>query len=240
MHRSALVATAALALGTACGISIDFEGAGVRGSGVSGTAHRSVAPFDRIEVGGDLDVEIDVGSDTRVTLTGDDNLLPIVETEVRGGTLHVRPEEKISPRVGISVTITTPSLEAASIGGSGDIRIRGVRSEAFEAGVHGSGSMNAAGAFGDLVAAVSGSGELKMTGTAETVDAGVSGSGEIDLLAVQARAARVHVSGSGDATVHAVESLDARVSGSGGVRYAGAPSVRSHVSGSGRVRPTSR
>lgn len=237
---SSLVPVVALTLATACGVSIDLDGAGVRGSGVSETERRSVEAFDRVDVGGNIDVEIEVGPATGVTLTGDDNLLPIVETEVREGTLHLRPREEVDPRAGMRATITTPSLEAASIGGSGEVRIRGVRADAFDAGVRGSGSMVADGSFGDLTVEVSGSGELALSGSADRVDALVTGSGEIDLVEVRARTAHVRVTGSGDASIHATDSVDARVSGSGEVRYAGDPAVWSHVSGSGKVRPSSR
>lgn len=239
MHRALFVVAAIFAVTTACGVSIDLDGAGVRGSGDRATTRRSVEPFDRIEIGGNVDADVTVGGATAVTIAGDDNLLPLVETFVRRGTLHVRPSEKLRPRAGISVTIATPSLEAVSVGGSGDVRVRRVRSRAFEAGVHGSASLVADGAFGDLTAGVSGSGRMALSGSAERVDARVSGSGDVDLLALRARSARVRVSGSGGVAVEATESLDAEVSGSGHVRYAGGPSVRSHVSGSGSVRPTS-
>lgn len=224
---------------SACGISIDLDGARVRGSGVSDTARRAVGAFDRIEIGGAFDVVVEIGPATSVEISGDDNLVPLVETRVVGSTLKVRTEERIDPRAGLTVTVTTPALEAVSVGGSGDVRVRGVEAPAFEAGVHGSAELAVDGDFGDLTADVSGSGELTMTGTADDVRAGVSGSGEIDLLGVRARSARVRVSGSGDVSVFVSESLDAEVSGSGDVRYAGSPSVRSHVSGSGSVRRTS-
>lgn len=234
-----LVALSAAVL-SACGITIDLDGARVRGSGISATDRRSVGAFDRVEIGGNFDVDVEVGPTRSIVVTGDDNLVPLVETRVQGTTLKIRSTESIGPRAGMTVSVTTPTLEAVSVGGSGSVAVRGVDADGFDAGVHGSAEMSIDGDYGDLTADVSGSGELTMTGTADEVRAGVSGSGEIDLLDVRARTARVHVSGSGDVDVNVTESLDAEVSGSGDVRYAGGPSVRSHVSGSGSVRPASR
>jgi hypothetical protein len=52
-----------------------------------------------------------------------------------------------------------------------------------------------------------------------------------------ANAVRLSISGSGDAMVKAITSLDAEVSGSGTIRYAGKPQVNSQISGSGSVSP---
>lgn len=232
-----LAALALAAAPTACGFSIDLDTAKVRGSGVSATDRRSVGAFDRIDVSGNFDVVVQVGSPVSVVLTGDDNLLPLVETTVQGSTLKIRPTERIGPRAGMTVNVTTPTLDGIDVGGSGDVTVHGVRSRSFRAGVHGSAGMVVDGAFGDLGADVSGSGSLRMSGTAERIRAGVSGSGEIDLVEVPARTARVRVSGSGDIALRVSDSLDADVSGSGDVLYDGRPRVRSHVSGSGTVRP---
>lgn len=232
--RIFLVPLAALAM-AAC-ISFDFDGNAVRGSGASATDDRALATFDRIEVGGAFDVDVRVGGSPGAVVTGDDNLVPLVETEVRGRTLHIRSDRRLRPTAGLRVEVTAPALDALAVSGASEVSATGVRSSAFQASVSGSGELVADGAFGELSCSVSGSGELTLRGSAETVDASVSGSGEIDLLSVPARKVAVTVSGSGDVGVHATERLEARVSGSGDVRYRGTPAVETKVSGSGSVR----
>ena len=207
MLRALLPVLIAAPVAVACGISVDWDGPVVAGSGVRTNVTRSVATFDRVDVGGEYDVVIRVGAAPSVILEGDDNLLPLIRTEVRG--VHS--------------------------GGSSDIAIRDVLSEAFEASVSGSSDLTANGDFGDLSASISGSGEIHMTGTADLIDGHVTGSGEMDLLEVRARSARVDVSGSGGVTVEVSDRLDAKVSGSGHVRYRGQPAVQADVSGSGAV-----
>lgn len=218
-----------------CGISVDWDGPAVAGSGVRTSVTRSVATFDRVDVGGEYDVVIRVGAAPSIDLEGDDNLLPLIRTEVRGGTLHVEADEDMRSREPIRITIGVATLNAVHSGGSSDIAIRDVRSAAFAASVSGSSELVADGTFGDLTAEISGSGEIHMRGTADEVDGRVTGSGELDLLEVRARSARVDVSGSGGATVQVSERLDAEVSGSGDVRYRGQPAVTADVSGSGAV-----
>jgi hypothetical protein len=232
--RLFLVSLAALSM-AAC-FSIDFDGAAVRGSGTSATDERALTTFDRIEIAGAFDVDVRVGGSPRAVVTGDDNLVPLVETEVRGRTLHVRSTRNLRPSAGLRVEVTAPALDALAVSGSAAVSASGVRSPAFRASVAGSGELVADGAFGELTCSVSGSGELVLRGSAETVDASVSGSGEVDLLSTPARSVVVTVSGSGNAGVHATERLEARISGSGDVRYRGTPAVESTVSGSGSIR----
>jgi hypothetical protein len=220
---------------TACGVSINLDGPSVAGSGVVTTETRTVPAFERVDVGGEYDVVVRVGATRSVVIAGDDNLLPLIRTEVREGTLHIESEEDLRPRDGIRIEIGIESLRGIHSGGSSDVAVRDVRSPAFDASVSGSSELSADGAFGDLSASISGSGEIHMDGTANAIDGQVSGSGELDLLEVRARSARVEVSGSGGATVNVSERLDAHVSGSGDVRYAGRPAVNADVSGSGSV-----
>ena len=218
-----------------CGISVDWDGPAVAGSGVRTSVNRTVRAFDRVDVGGAYDVVIRVGAAPSVVLEGDDNLLPLIRTEVEGGVLHIESEEDLHSREPIRIAIGVTTLNGIHSAGSSDVAVRDVRSEAFDASVSGSSELAANGAFGDLSASISGSGEIHMTGTADRVDGDISGSGELDLLEVRARSARIDVSGSGGATVQVSERLDAKVSGSGDVRYRGQPIVQADVSGSGDV-----
>ena len=63
----------------------------------------------------------------------------------------------------------------------------------------------------------------------------MSGSAECNAAALTAKRATVSVSGSGDVTVNASETLDAKVSGSGSVHYLGSPKLTKAVSGSGSI-----
>ena len=215
-----------------CGLSF---GPVVAGSGNVTSQNRSVPAFDRINIGGEYEVLVRVGAGRSVVLEGDDNLLPLIRTEVRNGTLHIESDEDLDPRGEIRIDIGVETLNAIHSGGSSDVAVRDVHSSAFDVGVSGSSEVVANGEFGDLSASISGSGEIHMNGTADAIDGDVSGSGELDLLQVRARSARIDVSGSGDATVQVSDRLDASVSGSGDVRYRGQPSVDADVSGSGSV-----
>ena len=191
--------------------------------------------FDHVDISGGYDVVVRVGGTRSVSLEGDDNLLPLIRTEVRSGTLHIESTQNLRPRDGIRIEIGIETLRGIHSGGSSQVAVRDVRSPAFDASVSGSSELAAHGDFGDLSTSISGSGEIRMEGTADEIEGDVSGSGELDLVDVRARRARIDVSGSGGATVNVSERLDASVSGSGDVHYVGRPTVEADVSGSGSV-----
>ena len=238
MHRSfpALLALATLAA-AGCGFSVDWDGPAIAGSGISKSETRTLPSFDAIDLSGDFDVFVEVGPPRSLVVTGDDNLLPLVRTEVRNGTLHIDREQDFRSHRDVKIEISVESLRGFRSGGSSDVVVRNVRARAFDVGVSGSSELTASGEFGDLDASISGSGEIRMEGTADEIEASVSGSGELDLREVAARTARIGVSGSGDATVNVRERLEASVSGSGDVRYVGRPAVERDLSGSGSVEP---
>ncbi len=195
---------------------VDF-GFGERGSGTAVTVSRDLAPFDSILLRGSTDTRVTVGGPQSVRVTTDDNLVEFIRTDVRGGELEISRTQQMSPRIQPRVEVTVPSLEAFSIAGSGDVEIRGIDGTSFDARISGSGGIAAA-------------------GRVERLDVSIQGSGDVNTRELFAEAVRVEIEGSGDADVHAAESIDIVIQGSGEVTYRGNPlDVRENISGSGDV-----
>jgi hypothetical protein len=189
----------------------------VHGSGVAKTETRGVGGFHAIRLDGAADVNVTVGQRTEVTVTADDNVLPVIETQVQGGTLVIGNRESYESRVGVRVTIVTPTLDAFELNGSGNVTVKGLSGGTFTAKIRGSGNLTA-------------------DGTVDGLRASIAGSGDLRLVDLKAKKADVSIAGSGNATVSAEDSFSASVSGSGDVRYKGNPSnVQSNVAGSGSV-----
>jgi hypothetical protein len=190
----------------------------IRGSGVAKTETRDVAEFTKVESTGSPDVTITIGDKQSLSIEADDNILPVLTTEVKEGKLTIGSSEGYSPRTDIKITITVRALDGAAVSGSGEIAVTGLKATAFEA-------------------AVTGSGEIKLEGEADSLAATVTGSGDLDATKLTVADATVRVTGSGDAKVNATKSLIANVTGSGDVRYSGNPGdVTEQVQGSGSVR----
>ena len=190
------------------------------GSGTKASETRQLATFDQIEIRGAADVDVTVSQQQpqSVVVEADDNVLPIIETSIRGSTMVISNRENYRARTPVRVTVVIPSLVGASVSGSGSVRATGVKSSSFAIDI-------------------SGSGDIRTEGSSDAVSVSVAGSGSVDATRLDATRADVTVSGSGGVALRVSGSLNASISGSGDVRYAGTPQVRTHISGSGSVRP---
>jgi len=193
-------------------------GRGIEGSGDLITEERNVREFDEIKSSGSYDIFVTVGEPRSVTITFDDNLLDIIETDVRGGTLKIEAEENYSSDYVCKVEITIPELKGISLSGSGNIEVINLQEDFFEC-------------------SISGSGDVELEGAATETEYKISGSGEINARDLIAEEVYVKISGSGNVRVFAEESFDGYVSGSGNIYYYGQPnSLSTNVSGSGRIK----
>lgn len=219
----AMVAMAMMAGG--CGVVHVIErvsdgGVQVKGSGKSATDVRSVRDFKGIVVEGATDVVATVGSDFKVVVEGDDNIVPIIETRVEDGRLVISSEQSYSSKLPIKVTVTAPDLDEISVRGSANATVEGVSAKTFSA-------------------SIAGSGDVRVSGTADAVEASIAGSGDMNLAELRAKSADVSISGSGDIALFASERLDASIAGSGDIEYAGNPGkVERSVVGSGEIHPS--
>ena len=190
----------------------------VRGSGVAASETRDVAGFTEVCLSGSGDVLIEQTGAESCTVEGDDNVLPLLETRVSNGVLHLGLRQNVSVRATkpIRYHVTVKELSGVAISGSGNVRASGIDTD-------------------KLAAEISGSGSADLAGRADVVTLRVSGSGSYNAGDLRSRTVKVDISGSGDAVVNPSDRLDATVSGSGSVRYGGSPTVSQRVSGSGSI-----
>ncbi len=212
-------------------------GSGRKGSGKIITESRDLKPFDRIESSGSFDIEVTVGSDQKLTVSFDDNLIELVETRVKANTLRIRGKKSFSSRQGCKIKITVPELVEVSASGSGDISVSNLDTERFEFGLSGSGGFFVQGKTDEMEISLSGSGDVIAEGQTKDLEIRLSGSGDISTRDLKAEEVYVRISGSGDVKVFAKESFDGTISGSGSIAYYGDPEhTSSRVSGSGRIK----
>lgn len=205
-------------LGLSGCLVMDGSSPGIEGSGVIKTETRKVQAFHAVELRGAADVQIRVGGETALSVSADDNLLPIIETAVQNGKLIVTSKEPYHTRARIVVNVATPTLDGAEISGSGDLVATDVKSESFSA-------------------SITGSGDLSAIGVVKTLSAGITGSGDLKLGELTAEAVDIRISGSGSARVNAAKSLNASITGSGEITHkGGAKDVNTSITGSGSVK----
>lgn len=238
MKKLMALVTAALFF-AACNIS--FNGDSLTGNGNVKTETRDVGDFHAIRSSGSIDVEISEGDTYSVSVENDENILPVIVTEVQGGTLNIHYKSNTSINSDhAKVYVTAPSLDKIISSGSADIMINDVvkNDRQIEISVSGSGNIKGGVDAPEISASIGGSGNVTLSGRTKNFNGKVSGSGDLNCGDLQSENTEVSVSGSGNAHVFASVTLKARASGSGDVYYRGnPPSPEIHTSGSGSVQP---
>lgn len=218
----------------------DWGGEQVQGSGRIVKQVRQVGHFTGLSLGLPGHVELRIGNSEGVTVEADDNLLPLVETVVEGGTLKIRASRRDLnlQSKSIRVVVQARSIERLALGGSGTIDADPLRGRKLDVDLGGSGTINLKGVESDAMAvSLGGSGDLQAArGSVGQLTVSIGGSGDVDLGRVQANRASVTIAGAGEATVWPRNALSATIAGSGDVNYYGDPQVSKSTVGSGGVR----
>jgi hypothetical protein len=215
MSKSSRSTLAVLSLTT---VLLALTGCGTRGSGVSASETRELEAFTAIESGGALDLIVHVGAaEQKVVLSGDDNILPVIETRVRGDRLVVEHEGWLRPELPLVLEVWVPSLEAVEASGTTNIEVDGLS--------------------GEFDLDLSGATDAELSGRVERLDIDASGAADVDATDLEAASVIIDMSGAGEAKVWATQALEVDISGAGRVVYWGDPTdLRQDISGAGSVR----
>jgi hypothetical protein len=209
-----------LILAMACLLMVSscrYAGKGIRGSGNRKTEKRDLGSFKSIEATGAFEVNIACQQPQSFEIEADDNLLPIIKTDVGDGVLRIHSDESYNPSKPIAVRISVPDLEKFTSAGAGDVHISGVKND-------------------QLVLSNTGAANIEASGQTKYVEISTSGAGNIEASNLHAERAKITVSGAANVDVYASQQLDISVSGIGSVTYSGNPPVvHKSVSGIGTV-----
>jgi hypothetical protein len=233
--RTLTVPLLILALAASAGCSSIL---GERGSGDVTSEEREVSEFTGIELEGEGQVEIEIGPSSSLVIEAEDNLLPLLSSEVSEGVLVLGTTREVDPTRDIIYHVTMTDLESLQVTGSGRILAPAVNGESVAIGVSGSGEVHADDVAATLVEVeIEGSGSVEIAGATDTLVVSISGSGNLDAESLTAMTADVTIPGSGSVVVAVEDHLEVDVSGSGSVEYLGNPTVDSNITGSGSVNP---
>jgi len=229
-----LLAVAALCV-AGCQVTV------VNGSGNVVTETRDVSGFTAVSIGCLGDAVLIQGSEEKVVVETDDNIMAHVVTEVRDGVLHLEVDRELGNAnlkltKGLKYTVYFKTLERVAVAGEGEVACESLVTDELEVAVSGAGTIS----FGKLAAralaiAVSGAGDIAVAGEVETQSIAISGAGSYAAGDLRSEAAVIAISGTGDARVWATGTLDAQISGTGSVSYYGEPKVTQSISGVGSI-----
>ena len=217
--QAALIGAVALSLAACDGISITFNDSDskVKGSGVAASETRAVASFEAIDATGVGKLKLRIGDTDSLKVMADDNILPLIKTEVKDGVLTLSTKGATLSKTDIVFEITARRIKRLENSGTVSIDASGFNG-------------------GELAVETSGVGSIKLNGRVDSFKAELSGVGSLEADALAADRVDTHLSGVGSAHVRAEKSLRANVSGVGSLSWKGAATdVTTNVSGIGRV-----
>ncbi len=195
---------------------------GLAGSGVRKTEKRDLKSFNAIDTTGSYEINVTCQKPASFEIEADDNILPLIKTEVRDGVLFVSNDQPYHSSKSVMLRINLPDLNAVSTHGAGQIKIVDANSNDLKIDSTGAASVNA-------------------SGKVKTVTISTTGAGEVDTSKLQAEKAKVQATGAANVDVFASDQLDVNVAGAGNVTYSGNPkTVNKSVSGIGSVSSKSQ
>ena len=196
-----------------------FGGRGIAGSGNRKTEKCDLKSFKAIDAKGAYEINVTCQKPASFEIEADDNILPLITTEVHDGVLTVSNDESYNSSKAVSLRINVPELNEVISRGAGQINISDAAGEKLRIESLGAASVNA-------------------TGKVKSVEISSTGAGKIDAGSLQAEKAKVDVTGAASVEVYASDQLDVKVSGASSVEYSGNPkTVNKSVAGIGSVNP---
>jgi hypothetical protein len=173
------------------------------------TETRQAGKFSGIDLRAPADVVFSIGVSPSITVSGPADAVPLLLTSIHDDVLTIEFKEHVTLTSAVKVVITSPSLQAVNLAGSGSMTASGINGDSLNLNVSGSGSIVASGRVN---------------------------TGGVDVHAVHANALNASVHGSGGLHGFASNAAIIDLSGSGDVQINGKPSTKIvHRSGSGDV-----
>ncbi|MCB0465219.1 MAG: DUF2807 domain-containing protein, partial [Aequorivita sp.] len=211
----------------------------IEGSGYVITKTVNTQPYNSINISGSMDVFLEKGTEGNISITAEDNVQDRIVVESDGTTLTISMKNKTSLRNTKKIKITVPfeDISEISLHGSGNVEGRDIlKCSSLAVNLPGSGQIKVAVESNSVDAQLNGSGDLTLSGKVTDVEVKTTGSGNFEGKELNSENAQIYISGSGDSTVYAKNSLKARIQGSGSIFCAGNPiSNDVKVMGSGKV-----
>ncbi|MDQ3192250.1 MAG: DUF2807 domain-containing protein [Bacteroidota bacterium] len=208
----------------------------IKGEGEPIIRTLEIDSFNAIHLSSSQGVTLSQGVEQKIEIKAPENIIELLNTSVKNNIWEISFQECVKAGT-IEINITTPTIEAITITGSGSVKsLNNLNVNQMSISVSGSGNADLMLNAQEISTNISGSGNVKLNGSATNHKANVVGSGDIkasDFITVETK---ITITGSGDASVHATKLIEASIVGSGDIEYkdTGAK-VITEITGSGDI-----
>jgi len=189
---------------------------GIKGDGVIKTETRVISDFSTLTVEGGYEIKWSAGSPA-LTITSDQNLLPLINSTMSGNTLRIDSKENLAPTKGSVITLFSSSLADVQLTGGTEFTAGGISGE-------------------NLKLESTGAADITVDGSVTNLQANMTGASHLNAKALQTQNATLTLTGASDAAVNVTGALKASITGAGSVSYSGDPkAVEKTITGAGSV-----
>jgi hypothetical protein len=211
----------------------------IKGNGNVITVNRMTSDYDGVSISGSFNVILVKGKEGKITIEGEENIIPYIETEVSRNTLQIKYQKNINIRTTkrLTVKVTYKDIDKVTLGGSGNITNKGIiKSRELTVALGGSGNITLTIDADEVYSKIGGSGNIKLSGSSNELNCAIAGSGSIKAYDLSTNTLHASIAGSGSIRTTVKTKIKAKVVGSGSIYYKGKPKyIDSKSVGSGDV-----
>jgi hypothetical protein len=193
------------------------EDESVKGSGTKATETREVEGIQGIDLRIPADLRVTIGEPGPLTIEADDNILPLIKTEVRDGTLIISSDREYLTKDAPDIQLTLADLSTLSVSGGGDVWVNGLDNKAL--------SVSATGAP-----------EVRLAGSTDSLVLTATGAADVFAYDLATRKATATLVGAADVELSVAEELIATLTGGCDLHYKGDPEVTKTIIGGGDIK----
>lgn len=198
----------------------------ITASGKSVAESRNTDPFTKVEMGGGMQVFLKQGNESTVNIEADQNIMPLIKTEVRDHTLHISTGNNVCNSGTIKVYITSPVISAVDASGAVEIANAGIlKSDKFNLDLSGACKALLSIDAGEIETESSGASVITLKGKAKSHRIDMSGAVELDAESLVVEKYDIETSGACKLKIHVTDELRSSSSGASEISYHGQPKV---------------
>lgn len=167
----------------------------VKGNGNVKTENRKVATYTKVVIGSAFEGQFFESTPGPLTISAESNILPLIETKVKDGTLYVTTKGSISTEKGFRITGRTAKISAFDAAGAAKMELKNIGRHPLKVDASGASKLVVFGAPSSLEVDASGASNVTFgTLTLESLSAELSGASKLT-LAGTTKSATINASG---------------------------------------------
>lgn len=209
------------------------------GSGKEVSEDRTIEPFSGIEFHGGGHIQLVHGTEYKLTITGEDNVLRYISSEVEDNVLVIDYEEQVVTTFAtrdVVFLITYVDISKLIVNGGAIIECADLGVQNLQIRINGGGAVTLKTSGMDtLDVRLDGGSHFVITGEALAQTVVLNGGGNYDASDLRTVTTSIELNGAGNAEVWATEALTAKLVGVGRIAYWGSPTIVEDLTGVGTI-----